>query len=173
MAAIAMMAGCSGGDAEIFGRTYDQCILKNARAGGDQESRFVATEICARHFQRQTTPAERSRNISAARRVSYGEQNYLDNTVEDLLKITVRNSRDDWLITEVSVVADFSDKPEGPDGKFPADAKISTLDWTFNVELGPNGQRELIGSFDNGRAPTRHVQMDAYPTKIVPFAERR
>lgn len=164
-----LLLSCSDRDAEIFGQSYDECVLKNARTGGDEASRGVATEICARHFQRVTINSERTQTIAVSRNLRFDQPNYLTDQREDELHIEVQNSQDDRIITEVEVVADFSDKPEMENGKFPADAKITTLTWTFPVSLQPHIQQRLTGTFQGGRAPTANAQMDAYATKVVPF----
>lgn len=164
-----ILCGCSSKDEETFGRSYDECVLKNARTGGDEASREVATDICARHFQRSTSQSERTQTIAVSRNLAFDQLNYLTDQREDELHIEVQNARDDQLITEVEVVADFSDKAALPSGEFPQDAKITTLNWTFSVNLQPNIQERLTGTFQNGRAPSANVQMDAYATKVVPF----
>jgi hypothetical protein len=46
------LIGCNRGSA-TFGRSYDECVLKNAARGGD-----LANEICQRHFTREGTDRE-------------------------------------------------------------------------------------------------------------------
>ena len=170
--AAVLMVGCQDKSAELFGRSYDECLLLNARTGGDAPSRQVAAEICTRRFQRAAVGADREISIAVDRKMEWGIRNYADGGLQDRLQIEVENNRDDRFITEVEVVADFSDKPE-VNGAFPADAKVVTLTWTFPVNIAPNEQETLFGTFQNDTAPGRYAQMDAYVRKVVPFAERR
>ncbi|GAA0640471.1 hypothetical protein GCM10009101_10420 [Brevundimonas lenta] len=165
------VAGCDD-SAKTFGRSYDECILKNARDGGDQASRNMAADVCIRRFQEAVPLSERGKTIAVNRIANYGVQDYVSGGIEDAIAIEVANSFSDKMLTEVEVAADFSDKPAGPDGKFPADAKITTLTWTFNTNLSPNAQTTLRGTFQDGQAPTRHWQSDAYAMKWVPLGPR-
>jgi len=159
-------------EVETFGRTYDECILKNARDAGDVSSRQMAIGVCIRRFQRDATIVEKRPSIAVRRRLNRNVPNYEGGGLRDQLRVTVRNDQGTRIVTEVNVVAKFSDKAQLDSGQFPADARITTLNWTFPVLLEPNVEEDLYGSFEGERAPSGHLQSDAYVSKVVPFAER-
>ncbi|WP_312217487.1 hypothetical protein [Brevundimonas sp.] len=177
IAAVAAMvvAGCEKPDrsAETFGLSYDECILKNARDGGDQSSRTMAIDVCVRRFVEDVPLNLRTDTVAVNRTAHYAVQDYANGGTEDAIVIEVSNSFSDKMLTEVEVIADFSDKPALPNGQFPADAKITTLTWTFNTRLAPNEQTSLRGTFQDRNAPTRNWQADAYPMKWVPLGSMR
>lgn len=159
------VTGCDN-SAKTFGKSYDECILKNAREGGDDASRRVATDVCVRRFQ-QAVPIGDQDDTIAVERLSFYDVPDGIGAKSDAVQVRVHNSFADKLITEIEVVADFSDKPSGDNGKFPADAKIVTETWTFNANVLPNNEASFRGTFQTTKAPSRNIQIDAFPKKWV------
>ena len=165
-AAIAVTA-CDD-SAKTFGRSYDECILKNAREGGEQNSRDMAMQVCQRRFERDPTQTERDRNIANGGTITPAPD-FMPDAGDDEMRVNVINPFDDVLIVGVTIAMDFYDKPLNDVGERPADAKrIDTLTWDYPVALAPRQNDVLMGTFNGGKAPSAYYSVTVRTTKVVP-----
>lgn len=162
----AALAGCDS-SAKTFGRSFDECILKNARDGGDQNSRNMAIEVCQRRFERDPTAAQGDRNIANGGTIQ-PTPDFMPDAGDDELRVDVANPFDDVMIVGLTVAVDFYDKPMDERGIRPPDAKrIDTLTWDFAVALAPRENDVLMGTFSDGKAPSAYYAVAVRPTKVV------
>ncbi|MCA3739017.1 MAG: hypothetical protein IM673_13320 [Phenylobacterium sp.] len=125
MAGAAMMlAGCND-EAKTFGRSYDECVLKNA--SGTPAQAALAEPSCRRRFELKSATGAGA-DVSATIHTQ-GSQRWIT--------FNITNSDPSKIITAVNVDAVFL----GKDGK-----ELATLTWTFATFLEPDRQVELTGS---------------------------
>ena len=117
---------------EVFGRTYDECLLKNATKGGDADTRQTATVVCDRHFIRPATTDE----IGSVAVTSFIEK---DDQGEHLL-IHLQNNNRYAEIRHAQVNVLFGTDATG-------------LTWSQDVDVLPGATGDFSGSFTDNKAP--------------------
>lgn len=157
---LVVLSACGEAPRDIFGRSYDECILMNASSEGDAASRQTATEVCARHFERAPTPDE-------ARLVSGQVTPLVTMGYSDVVLVMAQNDSSSLLVTEVAVDVDFHPEPADSSGIFADSGR--TIHWTFAAHLEPHAQQDFRGSFTEGHAPMRWANLNSrpYATRVV------
>jgi hypothetical protein len=178
---LAALSACGSADHDVFGRSYDECILRNARTGGDEQSRQTATDICARRFERAPTRADLENlqpgsTVRFDRTVSdldFGSDGFtptfVNRTIDDLI-VTVRNESSNLIVLEVETSVVFMSKPRLPSGDWPADAEIvAVLTWNLEPYAGPGETGSAVGTFDEQRAPSRYYTRKTEIIRVLPL----
>ncbi len=165
MAAIIALAGCSQG-ASTFGKSYDECILKNARTGGDERSRDEAREICARHFIRKPTKAEIG-EIKIGTVMAFDQPTY--GGTEDIVHVGIENDSRNIVVLKVGTAVAFYSKPRGPDGKFNDADFIDEWVWTLDINTQPGERNSTTGTMTPTRAPSRYYEARTVLGRVLPL----
>lgn len=112
-ASTALLASCDT-SVSTFGKSYDECILKNAREGGDRSSRDTATAICERRFTKDATSSDRA---------AFGiATNVIDNPgTADYVQIGVTAREPNVILKEVRSVITFYRTAKGRDSRDSSD----------------------------------------------------
>lgn len=133
---------------EVFGASYDECLLKNATKGGDVESRDVATGACERHFIRTATPVEAiSTGITSAL--------FVQDDGNDGISFTITNNNQNVTIKHASVTVAF----DGPDGP---------LTWDHDINAEPGKTVAFFGNFPTGKVPGKKTSDGTGVFKVLP-----
>ena len=180
VAAAAVLTACAGPGTDTFGRSYDECILKNARTGGDENSRYTATDICQRRFERAPTTRELE-NLEKGSSVRFDQTRrdlVFDGTsftgmrdVEqhDVL-VTINNRSRNLVVLEFETTIVFYDRPKGEDGQWPASAEVvDVLTWNLSPVAQPGEYGRAIGVFDDGKAPSRFFASKSNILRVLPL----
>lgn len=99
-----LLSGCDS-SAKTFGKTYDECLLKNA-------AQAAATDICARHFERLRTFEEQDSNMLTA------DGQIVDSGNGSKIIATITNNSLDKIAVSYNVFAAFwADESYIPESK--------------------------------------------------------
>ena len=121
---------------DLFGQSYDECLLKNANKGGDADSRAMAIGACERHFVREPSSAE-------MKAVDVQAKLYPDDKGDkDSIRFEITNNNKNVVLRHIEVAAIFHTKTE------------SVLTWPEDVDLAPGETTFRWGTFQEGRAPS-------------------
>ena len=88
-----LLGGCDPA-AKTFGKTYDECLLKNA-------AQATANEICARHFERLRTLDEQDGDMLTADGEIVGQG------ADEKIVVNIKNNSSDKIAASYSVTAAF------------------------------------------------------------------
>jgi hypothetical protein len=198
---LALVAGsaCHSQEDRTYGQSYDECILKNASRGGDEESRSTATDICARHFIRPATPfeAQESRakaEITPAPKAApqnltpkaapqngvggddfYASWAALDEKLARsqgaTISATLSNDDDNIIIRKVRIDAYFYSRPRRADGSFDPSSFKGRLYWDVNKEIEPGNTETVTGAFGDKSPPSLFYSADAEATAVLPHSK--
>ncbi len=171
-----LIASCGRPPENVFGRSYDECILKNAPHASEGDA---AVEACLRHFERAPTDMEFNIVSGSGFALSPRPESFEDG----LMLLEVQNQSSNLLVTEVQVTIPFHNSP--PDSQpvtmehqawtGPAD---NTLTWTFSTHLRPNenanfrGRVSLdqhVGQYSEQVSPRATRVVDLGPPPPRPF----
>lgn len=155
LAGAALVAGCDS-SVQTFGRSYDECILKNARNGGDRASRETATAICERRFTRDATASDRD---------AFGiATNIIDNPGPvDFLQIGVEPRDPNIVLKEVRSDVTFYRTARGRDARDPADV-IDVYTW----DKLPVVWDDWMGTYSGQGTATGGALSTLWTAKTVP-----
>lgn len=162
------LTGCGlGRQSEIFGRSYDECILKNASTGGSEASRQEASTICQRHFVRAPTNAEKKLiRVGSSLETFYSSQGEL---LRNEVIATARNNSQDFVVVEIETTLEFYDRPPGPDGTFAPEDYNTSLVWNLFPAALPSEIGSARGYFDGPTAPTQFYRPLTRVKLILPY----
>lgn len=147
--AAAILVGACDRDAKVFGRSHDECILKNASEGGDAESRAAAADICARHFKRPPGESEKESVSLTVRFITPGTPSPLN---DDRVQIEVDNWNLNTVVTKVALEMDFFTRDPW---KEPGQKPIDTAYWILDAATQPGGVETLEGNFGDEEPASR------------------
>jgi len=169
---VILLSSCES-ETKTFGRSYDECVLRNATKGGDETSRFLATDICRRRFERTPTAEERKKFLSEVV-IKFNEAGILDsNRSEDRMSATVWNEDENLVITQVVVNVDFYKTPPNAAGGWPKDTWSEPAVWSRDVAIQPDTDDTIIGTFgDDERAPTKFYVGTVDVRKVLPLGRK-
>ena len=160
----AFVAGCDS-SVQTFGKSYDECILKNARNGGDRASRDTATQICERRF---------TRNATASDREAFGiATNIIDNPgAVDFLQIGVEPRDPNIVLKEVRSDVTFYRTARGRDARDRADV-IDVYTW----DKLPVVWDDWMGTYSShgtvtGGTPSTFWTAKTVPTRVLTLGSR-
>jgi hypothetical protein len=163
---LVLVAGCDR-EARVFGRSYDECVLKNASTGGDEASRDRSTEICARHFQRPPTQREAWRVYLKANQIHLDSPSAHPWEPSDKIEVKVINTIEDAVVTQVEVVFEFYRENPWKDA---TQVPVNTLTWTLDVATQPNSTETVLGTFEGNKPPAPFGKLiSSKPTTILPL----
>lgn len=159
LALAALTAGCDS-SVQTFGKSYDECILKNARDGGDRASRETATAICERRFSRAATKSDRQR-IRVATNV------FIIPNAADYVQIGVEAPAD-IVVLEARSEVSFYWTAAGRDRRDSSDF-IETFTWDSLQPYADawTGLPTATGSFPDRNAPSAFWTAKTVPTKVL------
>ena len=164
---VLLLAGCGSQSGQVFGASYDECVLRNARTGGDRDSRELAEEICQRRFERAPTRREKEQLFPGL------TVRFDDSYLGDNILVSVDNRTRNLVVTELEASVVFMDRDRQGDGLWPADAQIvDTLVWSLNPAAQPLELGSAVGTFDDGRAPSRFTVKKIIVTRVLPLDGR-
>ena len=141
-----LAAACVGEDARTFGRSYDECILKNANGNPAQSVRVERS--CRRRFER---PSMTGRGVTgSARLLPLGERS--------LVIFKMANNDNTKIITGVEASASLRDGPDVTISTWPLETFIEPGDQVeVEVEIW-NHSDEPVFAYE--RAPTFKVKRE-------------
>ena len=150
----ALISSCDT-SAKTFGKSYDECLLKNASL--EQSS---ASEICARHFERLRTFEERDSGLLTTTAT-------LDNSsaVPQIVRVTVTNNSRRVIASDYEVNVVFWSSPD----TFTTATFIEASKLRFFRHLRPGESAEFVIPIESGLAPSQHFTADALIWKVVPL----
>lgn len=178
VAGAALLLSSCDDSAKTFGRSYGECVLKNASDGGDQYSREQSTEVCLQRFSRAPSATELSHDFVYSGRIRSLE--LIELAAADaaavgppprILSVDVINKLDKAMIVGVSVTVNFYSGPI-VNGEPPANrsALVDTMYWEFSNQISPGEIARIQGSFDAATPPpTQHYIITASPKMVVPY----
>lgn len=158
---VALLSGCDTA-AKTFGKTYDECLLKNA-------AQTAAADICARHFERLRTFEERDGGMLSADGVVA--------TIEgrERIVVTVTNNSRDKIASVYDVYAVFWSS----EGSIPEDGfmrKLHALQYGFplsetshTAKIEPQQSATVELPIPAGAHPASVFTVDASITRVVPM----
>lgn len=179
-AATVVLAACAGPGSDTFGRSYDECILKNARTGRDESSRETATDICERRFERSPTATElkdfekgssvRFNQISREMEFDGVQFTGMRNVKRDDVLVTIANLSRNVVVLEVETTITFFDRPRSESGEWPSDAKVvEILTWKLSPVAQPGEYGSATGGFDHGKAPSKFFSSKTKILRVLPL----
>jgi len=174
VAGAALLLSSCDDSAKTFGRSYGECVLKNASDGGDQYSREQSTRVCLQRFSRAPSATELSHDFVWGGRIRNTMDVAVDaagGTTPNILEVDVVNELDNAMIVGVSVNVYFYRVPQTSDRPLSNSVDlVDTLRWDFNNTITPNETARIEGSFDETTPPpTQHYIISAKPKMVVPY----
>lgn len=178
VAGAALLLSSCDDSAKTFGRSYGECVLKNASDGGDQYSREQATEVCLRRFSRAPSATELSHDFVYGGRIRSLELIELDaadaaaaGPLPKILEVDVINKLDNAMIVGVSVTVHFYRVPQTSARPLSTSVDlVDTMRWEFSNNIAPNETARIEGSFhETTPPPTQHYIISATPKMVVPY----
>jgi hypothetical protein len=148
VAAAILLTACDG-EAKVFGRSYDECILRNANGGGDATSRATAADICARHFKRWPKKREQEPVGLKVTLVTPGNPTPDD---DDRVEIIVENGNLNTVVTKVALEMEFfASDPWKEPGQKPLDKS----NWILDSTTQPGEIELVMGHFGDDEPASR------------------
>jgi hypothetical protein len=181
VAGAALLLSSCDDSAKTFGRSYGECVLKNASEGGDQYSREQATEVCLRRFSRAPNATELSHDFVWGGRIrSMNDMEFMALPASvaaaagpppKILEVDVINKLDNAMIVGVSVTVYFYRVPQTSARPLSNSVDlVDTMRWEFSNNIAPNETARIEGSFDETTPPpTQHYIISATPKMVVPY----
>ena len=126
-----------------FGMSYDDCLLSKLSPGLSSESVALVRQACQRVWEQE------GEDLASV------EVKLVDGVPQPRLEFEIENTDDD-VATRVQIGLKFS-APQGD----------TSLYWTFPVFLEPGESVSRIGSFADGKAPSRKFQLITQDTQFI------
>jgi hypothetical protein len=130
IAVVTLFVGGCDGATKTFGRSYNECVIKNASKSVAQGG--LAEAACRRHFE---TP-------SASGGYADGSASLHRGGKDSAFTFTVANADASKIITGVSITATFGEGPNQRD-----------MAWTFGTFIEPDQQVQLTGTIGEEPPP--------------------
>lgn len=180
VAGAALLLSSCDDSAKTFGRSYGECVLKNASDGGDQYSREQSTRVCLQRFARQPRAGELIYNLLYSGRIRNKTlEEQLDASAAEaastanipVLDVVVINNMDSKIVVGVEITVQFFEKAISANGSASVDNNlVDTLTWSFSDQIDPLEQIRLKGAFEfESMPPTQHYIISAKPKMVVPY----
>lgn len=145
------VVGCGDSAAETFGRTYDECVLKNVK-GAIAATAQIALKSCERRFARPSTA-----EIAATGHYDPANSRFLFHALNERPVI----------VTQVRFVVSYYRSPaDQQTGK-----TLTSHAWEYPAHIDPSSQEEFGGSIGDAWLPSKTFTVKAISTAEIPLAQ--